>query len=278
MEKAEKIAESFGKISKGNEPIDRSAIKLPNLKSEDYAKVAPSEVLEVLKSMNANKAVPKNDISTKILKNFADQLCEPIAMLINDAIVNGYWPEFLKVETVTPVPKVKSPRTVDDLRKICGLLNPSKILEKVICKYLIDDMKQKLDSAQYANQKGLSINHYLVKLVDRVLCALDGSRKGETHTVIACFIDWSKAFDRQDPTLAVLSFQKNGVRPLLISFFENRTMKVKWHNVMSSTKNLPGGGPQGTSLGIWSYLSQTNDNPRLSRMEVTKDKSSQMRF
>ena len=30
---------------------------------------------------------------------------------------------------------------------------------------------------------------------------------------------------------------------------------------MSSTRNLPGGGPQGTSLGIWSYLSQTNDNP-----------------
>ena len=30
---------------------------------------------------------------------------------------------------------------------------------------------------------------------------------------------------------------------------------------MSSSKKLPGGGPQGTSLGIWSYLSQTNDNP-----------------
>ena len=30
---------------------------------------------------------------------------------------------------------------------------------------------------------------------------------------------------------------------------------------MSSTMSLPGGGPQGTSLGIWSYLSQTNDNP-----------------
>ena len=46
-----------------------------------------------------------------------------------------------------------------------------------------------------------------------------------------------------------------------MSFFENRTMRVKWHNVMSSMKNLPGGGAQGTSLGIWSYLSQTNDNP-----------------
>ena len=30
---------------------------------------------------------------------------------------------------------------------------------------------------------------------------------------------------------------------------------------MSESKQLPGGGPQGTSLGIWSYLSQTNDNP-----------------
>ena len=166
---------------------------------------------------------------------------------------------------VTPVPKVKSPQSVDDLRKICGLLNLSKILEKVVCKYLIDDMKQKLDRSQYANQKGLSINHYLVKLVDRVLCALDGSTNGDTHAVIASFIDWSKAYDRQDPTLAVLSFQKNGVRPclipLLMSFFENRTMRVKWHSVISSTKKLPGGGPQGSSLGIWSYLSQTNDNP-----------------
>ena len=38
-------------------------------------------------------------------------------------------------------------------------------------------------------------------------------------------------------------------------------MRVTWHNVMFSSKQLPGGGPQGTSLGIWSYLSKTNDNP-----------------
>ena len=74
-----------------------------------------------------------------------------------------------------------------------------------------------------------------------------------------------KAFDRQDATLAVKSFQDNGVRPclipLLISFFERRVMTVKWHNKMSSTRELPGGAPQGASLGIWSFLSQTNDNP-----------------
>ena len=31
--------------------------------------------------------------------------------------------------------------------------------------------------------------------------------------------------------------------------------------VKSTTKSRPGGGPQGSSLGLWSFLSQTNDNP-----------------
>ena len=37
-------------------------------------------------------------------------------------------------------------------------------------------------------------------------------------------------------------------------------MKVKWHSKLSSTKDLPGGGPQGSTFGIWEYLSQSNDN------------------
>jgi len=83
--------------------------------------------------------------------------------------------------------------------------------------------------------------------------------------VIATLLDRSKAFDRQDATLTVQSLQKNRVRPclipLLISFFENRLMVVKWHSIKSSIRNLHGGAPQGASLGIWSFLSQTNDNP-----------------
>ena len=183
-EQAELIAESYAKISREYEPLDRSAINLPIIKEEDVLQVSESEVLEVLKSMDTNKAVPRNDVSTKIFKTFAEQLCGPITMLINEAIMTGYWPEFLKVETVTPVPKVSHPQTVDDLRKICGLLNLSKILEKVICKHLVADMKDKLDKSQYANQKGLSINHYLIKLVDRVLSALDGTTKDFSTTAL----------------------------------------------------------------------------------------------
>ena len=48
--------------------------------------------------------------------------------------------------------------------------------------------------------------------------------------------------------------------PILMSFFENRRMTVKWKNVMSAVKSLKGGGPQGSTKGVLSYMSQSNNN------------------
>merc|ERR1712208_43370 len=77
-------------------------------------------------------------------------------------------------------------------------------------------------------------------------------------------VDWKQAFSRQCPKLGIESFIKNGVRPALIptliSYFQGRKMKVKWHGQMSTTRDLKGGGPQWSSFGIWEYLSQSNDN------------------
>ena len=77
-------------------------------------------------------------------------------------------------------------------------------------------------------------------------------------------IDWSSAFPRQDHTLGANSFVKNGVRgsliPILICFFQERKMTVKFHGVTSEWRSLNGGGPQGATFGILEYLSQSNDN------------------
>ena len=77
-------------------------------------------------------------------------------------------------------------------------------------------------------------------------------------------IDWSKAFDYQSHILGLQSFIDNGVRPalipILLSFFQNRAMKVKWNGKISTSRALPGGGPQGGTLGILEYKSQSDDN------------------
>ena len=125
-------------------------------------------------------------------------------------------------------------------------------------KLMISDMKKNLDPSQFANQKGLSIQHYLIKMLDRVLEALDKNSKGETCAVIATLVDWKQAFPWQCPKLGVESFIKNGVRPalipLLVNYFQGRKMKVKWHGEFSTTRELNGGGPQGSTFGIWVYL------------------------
>ena len=77
-------------------------------------------------------------------------------------------------------------------------------------------------------------------------------------------IDWSRAFDRQCPKLGIESFIKNGVRleliPILISYFQDRKMRVKWHGELSRERDLPGGGPQGATIGILEYVSQSTSN------------------
>ena len=59
------------------------------------------------------------------------------------------------------------------------------------------------------------------------------------------------------------SFLRNGVRAsliVLISFFKNWQMDVKWKVILSKMCHLPGRGPQGGTLGIEEYPSQNNDN------------------
>jgi hypothetical protein len=82
--------------------------------------------------------------------------------------------------------------------------------------------------------------------------------------VILQMVDWSQAFDRQSHKLGIQSFIDNGVRPslipILMSFFQDREMIVKWEGLQSQARPLPGGGPQGGTLGIEEYLSQSNNN------------------
>ena len=77
-------------------------------------------------------------------------------------------------------------------------------------------MKAKLDPSQYANQKQRGIQHYLVKMLNRILVALDSNSKGEVKAALATFVDWKQAFPHQCPKLGVDAFVACGVRPALI--------------------------------------------------------------
>ena len=84
-----------------------------------------------------------------------------------------------------------------------------------------------------------------------------------SFAVIASLIDWNNAFPRQYPKLGIESFIQNGVRPslipVLVNYFQDREMSVKWHGCRSVPRKVAGGGPQGATLGLLEYLSQSNN-------------------
>ena len=94
----------------------------------------------------------------------------------------------------------------------------------------------------------------MIQMINDILTSVDTNTANEKFAVFFSLIDWKQAFDRQCPTLGVKSFVKNGVRnslvPLLINYFEDRQMIVKWHGQESTMRKLIGGGPQGALWGI----------------------------
>ena len=54
---------------------------------------------------------------------------------------------------------------------------------------MIADMKDQIDPSQFANQKGLSIQHYLVKMIDKILKSVDKNSKKESLAVLATLVD-----------------------------------------------------------------------------------------
>ena len=184
--------------------------------------------------------------------------------MVNHSIKTGKWPDAYKQEVITPIGKQFPVETLEQLRPISNLPICNKIQEAIISDLIISDMKTKMDPTQYGNQRQTSIQHYLIKMMNRIVTSVDNNSRGEVNAVLATFVDWKSAYSRQCHTLGVRSFIKNGVRPslipLLVNYFQNRIMRVKHHNKVSVPRSQPGSGAQGASLGNHEFLSQTNDN------------------
>ena len=100
---------------------------------------------------------------------FHSIFCIPLTDIINTSLKTGVWPNSYKQELITPAPKTFPVETMDQLRPISNLPNCDKIQESIVSDIVIDDIKNELDPSQYGNQKKTSIQHYLVRMMYRIV-------------------------------------------------------------------------------------------------------------
>ena len=92
------------------------------------------------------------------------------------------------------------PESEDDLRPISLTPFFSKVTEHFVVKWLLHYISDKIDFRQYGGLKGNSITHYIIEFMNFILLCQDNS---EQTAILACMVDFSKAFNRQNHNLLI---------------------------------------------------------------------------
>ena len=133
---------------------------------------------------------------------------------------------------------MKNPASEDNLRIISLTSYFSKVFEQLVINWLMFYVVDQLDWGQYGGEKGSSISHYLIDLVNFIKYIQDHKIP---HAVLAVMVDFSKAFNRINHNIVVTILSETGVPgwllKIVIGFLIERDLLVR-HKGKTSTKNV----------------------------------------
>ena len=263
------IATFFAGISGTFHPLDRALF--PNIVQvgSPFVSEVPCfpqehEVYTLLKSSKKTCSVP-HDLPIPLLREFLPELTKPITDIFCSIVSTGQFPARWKMEFVSPHPKVLPPTGYQDLRNLSLTENLSKNFERFLLKGtpsvkgLLHYVCKFIDPNQYA-LPGASCSHALIKLIDFILLSTDDSNI--PTAVVNLLADWSKAFNKCNHNiitriLLTMKVPQWQIR-LIMSYLENRKMKLRFRGCVSDPEDMPGGMPQGTLLGVILYILYIN--------------------
>lgn len=217
---------------------------------------------EVISAMNeiSSKAVGSDGISIEMIKAVSPYAIGVITHLINESLTTATFPSAWKESVVRPLPKIKCPTSLNDLRPISILPAMSKVLEKIAVRQIsrfVED-QQVLPKLQ----SGFRRNHSTCTALTNMFADIFKERdSGRCSTVI--LLDYSQAFDSISHRLLTAKLSYFGfldsATQWLVSYLVDRTQVTKLGTEMSAPLVKPRGVPQGSCLGPLLYTLYTAD-------------------
>ena len=140
------------------------------------------EVWQKIKHAKKPKGGVPGDLPRKLLIEFSPELATPMARIYQNIIDTQKWPSMWRCEYGIPLQKVSNPENEDQLRIISLTAFFSKVFEQFVIKWLLHFIGDKIDWRQYGGQKGTSITHYMIELINFILYNQDLK---QIHAVMA---------------------------------------------------------------------------------------------
>jgi hypothetical protein len=217
-------------------------------------------ILRAIKNMKPSLSVGPDGLCAYFLKQISFSILQPLKTIFEVSFRTGIIPTMWRNAYVVPVFKKGDASSVKNYRPISLCCITCKLMESVIndtlSKYLVQN--KLLSPLQYGFQRGKSCELQLLECKNKWTKSID-----DKHTVDVIYIDFSKAFDKVIHQYLLEKLALYGIHGDLLkwiqSFLYNRQQQVKVNDVLSTTKRVTSGVPQGSILGPIFFLIYVND-------------------
>ena len=85
----------------------------------------------------------RGDILPELVTQYADFLAIPLTAIYNDISETKIWPKIWKNESVTIIPKTRTPSEIGQLRNISCTMLASKVYESFVLGWTLEQVKLK---------------------------------------------------------------------------------------------------------------------------------------
>ena len=209
--------------------------------------VTQIEILNVISNLKESSA-GHDEIPSKLLKKTCHLLIEPLLHVIYLSLLNGVFPDELKIAQVLLLFKSGDKSIINNYRPVSILSVFSKIFEHVMYNRLLSFLNT--HKVLYEFQFGFREKHgtniaFKTFLVDKILKSWENG-----EIVLGLFLDFSKAFDTVNHEILISKLYKYGIRGITLNWFKsylpNRKQYVSYHYIKSNEFNITCGIPQGS--------------------------------